>query len=257
MQAVLRNWSIWAVCLAASAPALTASADEWADEQRLGVFVFRSDFSLRDIAPTVEDLGELQKDIEATLNLQCRDRGIIVHLFRSQWSYSRYIRQNVPEGAGRPALFVAGPDAGRIYAIRRRDLDVDLRHETTHALLHNALPYVPLWLDEGLAEYFERPANRRFDGSPHRRSLQWAIRFGWKPRLDKLEAITEARLMEGSDYRDAWGIVHFLLHGPPEARAALDEYLATIPTGREPTPLSISLKRRLPDFERQVIDHLR
>ncbi|GIT30210.1 MAG: hypothetical protein Ct9H300mP1_22560 [Planctomycetaceae bacterium] len=31
----------------------------------------------------------------------------------------------------------------------------DLRHEFTHGVLHSSLKRVPLWLDEGLAEYFE------------------------------------------------------------------------------------------------------
>lgn len=228
-----------------------------ADEQTVGVYRFQADFALRDVSATVVELGELQKDIEATLGLKCHEKPIHVHLFRNRWSYSSYVRDQVPEGVGRPALFVAGADAGRVYAYRRLEFDVDLRHETTHALLHNALPYVPLWLDEGLAEYFEQAVNRRFDGSPHRRGLQWANRFGWQPNLAALEAKNTLAQMDGDAYRDAWGWVHFMLHGPPEARAALDEFLATIPTGREPEPLSVTLKRRLPDLEQRVIQHLR
>lgn len=242
------------VCLLLASP---SSAGEWVDEQRHGNFVFRADFPLRDVAAVVEALGELHKDIEATLGLKCRERDIEIHLFRTRWSYSQYIRRNVPEGVGRPALFVAGADVGRVYAYRHGDLEIDLRHETTHALLHTALPYVPMWLDEGLAEYFEMPVNRRFDGSPHRRELQWANRFGWRPNLAALEANKTLSDMDADDYRDSWGWVHFLLHGPPPAREALDEFLKTIPTGREPTPLSVSLKQRLPNLERQVIDHLR
>ena len=46
------------------------------------------------------------------------------------------------DGTKRRALFVQGTDAGRVYAYRTRDLDTDVRHETTHALLHTALPFV-------------------------------------------------------------------------------------------------------------------
>jgi hypothetical protein len=42
-----------------------------------------------------------------------------------------------------------------VFAYRGEDFETDLRHECTHALLNAALPVVPLWLDEGLAEYFE------------------------------------------------------------------------------------------------------
>lgn len=247
-------WPVIVLCFAAP---LHTRAGEWVDEEQLGVFIFRADFALRDVSSTVQDLGELQKDIEATLSLRCRERPIEIHLLRNRWAYSQYVRRHVPEGVGRPALFVAGSDAGRVYAYRRPDLQTDLRHETTHALLHNALPYVPLWLDEGMAEYFEQPAARRGGGSPHRRNLQWAIRFGWRPNLARLEAISTQSELTGDDYRDAWGWVHFLLHGPPEAREALDEFLATIPTGREPTALSVTLRQRIPNLEDAVITHLK
>jgi hypothetical protein len=245
----------WTAMVVVAAP---VDAGPWVDERQLGVYVFHSEFPLRDVEDLVQDLGELQKDIESTLELRCTDRPIHIYLFRSRSTYLAYLRQFVPEGTGRQALFVAGNDAGRVYAYRSRSLDTDLRHETTHALLHNALPYVPLWLDEGLAEYFEVPVRQRVDHHPHRSSLRWAIRFGtWRGDLAELEAKRGVAAMTGSDYRDAWGWVHFMLHGPPEARAALEEFLATIPTGREPTPLSISLPRRVPDLERRIVQHLR
>lgn len=236
-------------------PSLHAAG--WVDEQQHGIFVFRADFPLRDVASLVVELGELQKDIEATLEIQCQDRPIEIYLFRSRFGYSSYIRKHIPDNDGRPALFVAGNDAGRVYAHRGLNFETDLRHETTHALLHNALPYVPLWLDEGLAEYFENPTGQRVDGNAHRRRLAADSRFGWQPNLAALEGKQKLAEMGGREYRESYGWVHFLLHGPPEARAALNEYLATIPTGREPTPLSISLRRRIPDLDRQIVQHLR
>ena len=60
------------------------------------------------------------------------------------------------------------PTAGRSSSRPTRELVVyaqggdrladDLRHEMTHAYLHSVVPDVPLWLDEGLAKYFELPA---------------------------------------------------------------------------------------------------
>lgn len=252
--------TLWLVLLLAAAEGVlpaTGHAAGWVDEQQYGVFVIRSDFPLRDVAELVAGLGELQKDIEATLELKCQNKPIEIYLFRNRWAYNSYVRKSVPDGDGRPALYVAGNDVGRVYAYRRAELETDLRHETTHALLHNALPYVPLWLDEGLAEYFENPAALRAADSPHRRNLAFAIRLGWRPNLAELEAKRTLAEMGGREYRDAWGWVHFLLHGPPEARAALQEFLTTIPTGREPTPLSINLRRRIPDLERRVVEHLR
>lgn len=234
----------------------TSGRAEWIDERSLGIFDFHAEFPLRDIEPLVVELGELQKDIESTLELKCRDRRIEVYLFGNRWSYQQYTNKHFPDGIGRQALYVAGNDVGRVYAYRHRELDTLLRHETTHALLHNALPYVPLWLDEGLAEYFEVPAPFRAEKQVRMRLFGGIVNRRIAP-LSQLEAIRKLPDFTANDYRDARCWVHFLLHGPPEAHAALEEFLATIPTGREPTPVSVSLQRRLPDIDQRFQQHFR
>ena len=74
-------------------------------------------------------------------------------------------------------------------------LEEDLRHEATHALLHVAVGDLPLWLDEGLAEYFEvhrrpsRPATPSTSPGCPRTSAT-----GWTPDLARLETLeTSAR----------------------------------------------------------------
>lgn len=228
----------------------------WVDERSIGIFDFHAEFPLGDVESLVVELGELQKDIESTLDLKCSERRIEIYLFSNRWSYQSYTRKHVPDGAGRRALYVAGNDVGRVYAYRHRELEIDLRHETTHALLHNALQYVPLWLDEGLAEYFEVAAPRRADKQVRIRILGGIVSQRIAP-LSQLEAIRKLPDFTETNYRDSRCWVHFLLHGPPEAHAALEEFLATIPTGREPTPVSISLQRRLPDLEQRFQQHFR
>jgi hypothetical protein len=233
------------------------AASQWADEQELGPYLIRSEFPLRDVPDLVQDLGDLQADLEQALHVQCQPRAIEIHFFNSKRSYDQYLRVRVPEGVNRQALFVPGTDADRVYAYRHRDLETDVRHETTHALLHSALPYVPIWIDEGLAEYFEVPAGLRAKGHSHRKELQNAIRFlRWKPNIQQLESKRKLMDMDGKDYRDSWGIVHFLLHGPADARKSLDLYFEEIQSGAAPTPLSEHLKRRIPNLDQTIIDHL-
>jgi hypothetical protein len=231
---------------------------QWAEERELGPYLIRSEFPLRDVHELVQDLGELQQDLEETLRLECQPTAIQIHLFNSRRSYNDYVKIRVPEGVNRQALYVPGTDAGRVYAYRQRDLDTDVRHETTHALLHTALPYVPIWIDEGLAEYFEMPASRRAKGHSHSKELRDAIHHQrWRPNIRGLEAKRKLLDMDGKDYRDAWGIVHFLLHGPPEARKALDLYFEEIQSGEPPTPLSQRLRDRIPNLDQVIIDHLK
>ncbi len=233
------------------------AAAGWLEERTVGPYLIRSEFPLRDVAELVSDLGELHTDLEEMLGLKCQPQEIQIHLFRSRSGYVNYLSKRIPDGTKRQALFVQGTDAGRVYAYRHGDLDTDVRHETTHALLHTALPYVPMWLDEGLAEYFEVSPGMRAKHHPHRRELQLAIRFGWKPSIEKLEAKRELLDMGGKDYRDAWGVMHFILHGPPAAREALAAYFEEIQSGKAPTPLSQHLRRRIPNLEQRIVDHLR
>lgn len=235
-----------------------SGATGWVEERELSPYLIRSEFALRDVADLVSDLGDLQADIERLLKLKCEPTEIQIHLFRSRPTYNDYLSRRIPEGTKRKALFVQGTDAGRVYAYRQRDLDTDVRHETTHALLHSALPYVPLWLDEGIAEYFEASPSLREKHHPHRGELQRAIRFlRWKPGIEKLEAQREMLDMKGDDYRDAWGVIHFILHGPPAAREALAAYFEEVQSGKAPTPLSQHLRRRIPNLDQRIIEHLK
>ena len=234
-----------------------SGATGWVDEKELAPYLIRSEFALRDVAELVSDLGDLQADVERLLKLKCEPKEIQIHLFRSRSSYNDYLSKRVPDGTKRQALFVQGTDAGRVYAYRQRDLDTDVRHETTHALLHSALPYVPMWLDEGIAEYFEVSPGLREKHHPHRGELKRAIFVGWKPALEKLEAKREMLDMTGNDYRDAWGVIHFLLHGPPAAREALAAYFEEVQSGKAPTSLSQHLRRRIPNLDQRIIEHLK
>jgi hypothetical protein len=238
-------------------PRLGLSAD-WNEEFSAGNIIFRSEFPLRDVQELLDDIADLQTEIEETLGIECADREIQIHLFRNRISYQRYLAVRVPEGTKRQAFYMPSPEAGRVYAYRHRGLETDVRHETMHALLRNALPYVPLWLDEGLAEYFEVESRLRERGGGHLGELKLAMRFpGWRPHLERLEAKPGFLELNARDYRDAWGIVHFLIHGPEDARQVFRDYIKQIESGEVPGPLSETLEKLLPDYEQQIILHLK
>ena len=135
----------------------------------------------------IAEIQQLREDVETLLGIEAETEAVEINLFSTRRSYQQFLSVRVPDGVGRAALFVKGSDMGRVYVHRRRDFITDVRHECTHAVLHNALPYVPLWLDEGLAEYFEVPAPLRASANPHLKSVRWASRLRWDPSLAKLE----------------------------------------------------------------------
>ena len=61
---------------------------------------------------------------------------------------------------GRVPRTAGGPRDLLVYTFWSDHLRQDLRHELTHALLNGVTKEVPLWLDEGLAEYYELPPER-------------------------------------------------------------------------------------------------
>ena len=246
------------VLMAVSVTSGAVADGNWVDFHTSGAYFCRSEFRLSEAeaAQLLDELDELRRTLETTLGITVQDRSIQLNFFAHRRSYVNFISQRVPEGTGRRALYVEGPDMGRLYAYRSLSFATDVRHETTHALLHNALPFVPLWLDEGLAEYFEVPADERLGGSPHLRLLRWAVKFGWKPRLERLDSIVEQRSFGRRDYRESWAWVHFLLHESKESRDVLLTYFHDINRGRAPGLLSERILSEMPDAETRLVRHL-
>jgi hypothetical protein len=178
-------------------------------------------------------------------------------LFETKSTYQDYIRRYFPNVPARQALFIKERGPGMVFAYRSQDFEVDLRHECTHALLHAALPMVPLWLDEGLAEYFEVRAEQRARHHPHLNKIRWAARLGQLPRVQELEEIHSLSDMGQDEYRNAWAWVHFMLHGSAEANSELIQFVGEIQSHAPPGVLSERLERRLPDLHLRFADHFR
>lgn len=254
---LLARWLAFLACLGLLPPGVSSFGAEWVDSHVSGPFECQSEYPLGSDSRAIDELEQLRNDVSATLGLEPVDEPIEILLFRTRRSYVNYISPRIPEGAGRQALYVKAPDMARVFVYRHRGFETDLRHEATHAVLHSALPYLPMWLDEGLAEYFEVPQPERASGNPHQFKVKLGVRFGVYAHLTALERKDELSDMDGSDYRQSWAWVHFLLHGPPEARAAFRDYVHDIRRGDPPGALSRYLLLRVPDLETRFIAHFK
>lgn len=232
-------------------------ANRWPDERVAKPFVYHADFSLEGHDTLFGEMTQLQRDLIHTLGVGQTREPIHIYLFGQKSTYQRYLKKHFPNVPFRRALFIKGAGPGMVFAYRSRDFDVDLRHECTHALLHASLPMVPLWLDEGLAEYFEvLPADRVY-GNPHLATLKWNLRLGSFARITDLEAVGGIEHMDRGDYRHSWGWVHFMLHGPPEASDELGRFLRDLHSRTPPGHLSERLRARVPDLEQRFVTHFR
>jgi hypothetical protein len=230
-------------------------AADWADSRVVGPIVCRADFSLAGMEPVLKDLASLQTDLVNLLDVPTAKEPIELYLFHDKATYAGYLNRYLPNVPYRRALYVKNRGPGRVFAYWSPELDVDLRHECIHALLHASLPVVPLWLDEGLAQYFEAPAPQRVAGHPHMDSIRRSVRWNGVPSLEALEKKANVSEMGQTEYRDSWAWVHFMLLGPREAHEELKGFLADIHHGTPPGQLSARIQRRLPQSHEQFSEH--
>lgn len=220
-------------------------------------FIIQSDFRIEDDAPLVQELNTLREQITETLQLPAQRDPVVVYLFSDEASYRRYMHTTWPNLPPRRAYFVGTSRELAVYSFQSAQVQEDLRHEFTHGLLHASLNTVPLWLDEGLAEYFEVRGPE--PGRPHPghvRLLQQSRAEGWNPSLYYLEHITDFRKMTQRDYAESWGWVHFMLNGGERTQETLRTYVAELKDKTIAPPLQPRLERAMPTYFNGMISHV-
>jgi hypothetical protein len=228
---------------------------------RVSQFVFVTDFEIRPDLPLFRELAQLRDEILSELKLPTPPNYalISVYLFPDRDQYERFMQARYPSLPRRRAFFVAQPrgmsssDDLMVYTFWGEHIRQDLRHELTHALLHSVLKDVPLWLDEGLAEFFELPPESRGLNRLHLAQLK---RDGLAPNLSRLELMTQVDQMSPAEYREAWAWVHFMLRGDPRLRPILMNYLQQLRKTANPGSLQTLLKAELPELEEDLLRHL-
>ena len=139
-------------------------AEGWADTKEFGPFLCYSQFSLDSIQNELHELHELQNRICSQLHLPAPKQQIELYFFKDAASWTAWHKQHLPDTPLRRALFIK-PDViiqsdktrAQVFTYYSPQLAQDLRHEGTHAILHTIVGKpIPIWLDEGLAEYYEQ-----------------------------------------------------------------------------------------------------
>lgn len=231
----------------------TARAEgDWVDFRQVGRFYVFAEFPIRRVQLVdafIDSLVEHESNVLQTLELSRSDRPVLIELFADRRSYRERVSALSPEAVKRQAAFIrANADdkpVGRVCVYLHPKVVTDLRHEVTHAILHSTLPFLPLWLDEGLAEYFEVPRKERSSGHPHLRSVQRSVSLplGRMTDMTALETREKLSAISERDYRDAWAWTHFLMQGPPQNLRLVHAYLKAIESHRPPGPLSVHLRK--------------
>jgi hypothetical protein len=227
--------------------------------QRVSQFVFYSDTPLKENTPLFQELSTLRDQMYRDLQLPPSNTVVQVYLFNDQDRYEKYMKFRYPELPKRRAFFIAqprtagGPEDLTVYTFWGDHIRQDLRHELTHALLHSVLREVPLWLDEGLAEYYEVPPEKGGMNIQHAEALR---RNGFVPDLATLEKLDQVQQMGRPQYQEAWAWVHLMLRGSPEGRELLLGYLQQLRGSAPPERLQPKLAKLYPNPGEALSRHL-
>jgi tetratricopeptide (TPR) repeat protein len=232
----------------AMVPAVRAAARPWRLIRGTNVIVVgqRSPRALRTIAVELEQfriaVGGLVRGARQPLSVPTT-----VYTFDDRKSLEPF----VPLRDGRPATLggycICGPATDvNVIAVSLAGYDDASRivfHEYAHLLLRNAAPNVPLWLNEGLAEYYStfrlRNEGRQAEiGRPIEQHVA-VLRQRFVPVAQLIAVDRSSRFYNEGDrrsifYAEAWALTHYLLMERPNGGAALDRYLSIVAGGAAP-----------------------
>ena len=159
------------------------------------------------------------------------------------------LRPYLPFSSGRPAslagFFQRDGDVNTIaLSLERADESSAVTyHEYTHLLVGNAVRNMPVWLNEGLAEYYS--TYRLVDGGreaqigrpPEGRLAllrQDSLPLTQVIAVDRASALYNESDKRSIFYAESWALTHYVLTQLPKGGAAINAYVAAIGEGRTP-----------------------
>jgi hypothetical protein len=242
------GFAMWAIlCVSGCAsyfvkappPALPTRHDVVLDQ-----LVVYSNFELPDQHRLLQELNAQRTDVSNRLALPISDEPIRVYLFADAARFEEFIRHRFPTFPHRRAFFVETDTELFVYAHWGDRVAEDLRHEVAHGYLHSVVQNLPLWLDEGLAEYFEVPRGTHGLNPPHVEQLAGLLRQGrWTPDLRRLEAVKTPDEMSQVEYAEAWAWVHWMLETDRARRELLQRYLSELRRDGTTPPFSVYVRQ--------------
>jgi hypothetical protein len=223
----------------------------------LDQLVVHSNFELPGQHRLLQELNAQRTDLSSKLALPISDEPVHVYLFADAERFGQFMQKRYPNFPQRRAFFVETDTKLAVYAHWGDRVAEDLRHEVAHGYLHSVVQNLPLWLDEGLAEYFEVPRGSHGLNTAHVEALAPLWKQGrWTPDLRRLESLKTAPEMSQNEYAEAWLWVHWLLESEPRRRV-LQSYLGDLRREGTTPPLSLYLRQLGGNADTALVEHLK
>jgi len=213
---------------------------------------------MSDEPQAVDCLQALERDLKQHLDFRpnAQSDPVEIYVLDDRNAFEHFLKFYFPELPPRRAFFLAQGQHRVVYTYSSPRLAEDLRHEATHALLHGSFGALPLWLDEGLAEYFETDLTAADSERERIDHFLADLKDGWAPDLDRLQSLSDIRQMTPRDYREAWAWVHLFLSDSSSGKFPLSVTLVELGTRPDRLKLSERLVQSGATKER-LLSHLR
>src|SRR5438874_9901637 len=199
--------------------------------------------SLRDVALRLEQFWAVIGRLVPRVKLSASVPTIVV-VFGSDKTYEPFRPRYQGKSVQVSGYFVQAADANYVTLTTNTD-DDGFRivcHEYTHFLIGYSMTAPPVWLNEGLAEFYSTFALKSdgkgaFIGRPIPDHIR-ALRERFIPLHELMTVDRASPLYNEGDrrsifYAESWALIHYLLMEVRDGRDRINRYLAAV-TGGEP-----------------------
>jgi Flp pilus assembly protein TadD len=239
--AVVLAWT-----LVSAAPALAQpKKEDWIELRTANFTLFSNagEKAVRRIGADLERLRDALGQLTPGLTLNSPSPTYIF-VFKSAAAFHPYQRtyQGKPLDSGGFFLSRQLANYVAVNGDQRGDERAIIYHEYLHYVLRNNYASLPLWLHEGLAEYystFDVGKDQVRIGLPIAEHVTWLRKNPLIPlasllTLDEHSPGYNESARRGAFYAESWALVHYLISGNPERRLQATESLRLAQAGTPP-----------------------
>jgi len=232
----------------------------------LTVYSSADDATTRSVA---SDLVRLRGALSVVTKLKVRSPlPTRVFIFGDRRSFAQYCDAALGRSDNMTGLFLSDRDGNHVLiAGNAAGVDRVVYHELTHYFLRNTVSsHVPLWFNEGLAEFYSTFSGSKDTvdvGRPIEDHIAW-LRTQTLIPLKDLFAITHDSKeyhegnRQGVFYAESWALVHYLMIGNPERRDQLGTYIGLIAGGKSiDDAFHMAFHGSYDDLERELRKYIR
>lgn len=212
--------------------AQSISVDKQPQRERFRLNVKSTEFTLSDAAMSrvEQGLAEIHHTYRNTFRLDVRGVAEVnLHLLADKPSFDRWLETRRPGTPSRPyaGVFLPAENEVGVWAYGpEEEIVATILHESSHVIMFQMAPRAPVWIQEGMAQYFStiRPtADGNLEITPLPRAQELIRTWREEKRLISLRdylGISEsqwrklAHQQNAIPYTLAWALVYFMMSEP-------------------------------------------